>query len=165
MGTSSDRARDGNGKYSRTVASAERDATAARLRAKGWTYPRIADELGYDSRATAYHAVQRVLKETVQEPGDELRTLELQRLDDMYRHAMSVLERQHVTVSNGKVVHLGDEPLIDDAPVLAAIDRLLKIQERRAKLLGLDAPVKKDVALTDERAAAIEALAEELAGP
>jgi hypothetical protein len=35
--------------------------------------------------------------------------------------------------------------LEDDAPVLAAVDRLLRIQERRAKLLGLDAPVRADV--------------------
>jgi hypothetical protein len=36
-------------------------------------------------------------------------------------------------------------PLLDDAPVLAAVDRLLKVQERRAKLLGLDVPVKRQV--------------------
>ncbi|GAA2395473.1 hypothetical protein GCM10010404_61300 [Nonomuraea africana] len=64
-----------------------------------------------------------------------------------------------MTVSQGRVVRLGQpfidddgnaavddgrgEPLEDDAPVLAAIDRMLKIQERRAKLLGLDIPVKQ----------------------
>lgn len=82
----------------------------------------------------------------------------------MYAAAMEVLEREHVTVSNGRVVSLDDgTPLPDDGPVLQAIDRLLRIQERRARLLGLDAPVKRDLTLTDERTARIEALAEELA--
>jgi hypothetical protein len=37
--------------------------------------------------------------------------------------------------------HLGGETLADDGPVLQAIDRLIRISERRAKLRGLDAPV------------------------
>lgn len=31
-------------------------------------------------------------------------------------------------------------PLVDDAPMLSAMDRILKVMERRAKLLGLGAP-------------------------
>ncbi|WP_406735363.1 hypothetical protein OG508_28120 [Streptomyces sp. NBC_01108] len=156
------RPHDGRGRFVRTLTTAERDAEAALLRSKGWTYPRIAAELGYGHRADAYNAVQRVLKETVREAGEEVRTLELERLDRLEAAANEVLEREHVTVSNGRVVDLHGAPLPDDAPVLAAIDRLLKIQERRSRLLGLDAPVKRDISLTDERAAAIEALVEEL---
>jgi len=37
------------------------------------------------------------------------------------------------------------EPLIDNKPILDALNVLLKIAERRSKLLGLDAPVKKQV--------------------
>ncbi|WP_188195602.1 hypothetical protein [Nonomuraea sp. SYSU D8015] len=41
---------------------------------------------------------------------------------------------------------IGDgAPLVDDGPKLAAIDRLLKIQARRAALLGLDAEKKVSV--------------------
>lgn len=40
------------------------------------------------------------------------------------------------------------EPLIDNKPVLDALTVLLKIAERRAKLLGLDAPIKKQVEVT-----------------
>lgn len=162
MGTSSG-ARDGKGRFVRDLTTAQRDAEAARLRSAGHSYQHIADVLEYADRGSAHHGVQRVLKETVQEAGDELRALELSRLDAMYVAAMGVLENRHVTVSNGKVVTLHDQPIEDDAPVLAAIDRLLKIQERRARLLGLDAPVKRDLTITAERAAAIEALAEELA--
>lgn len=35
-----------------------------------------------------------------------------------------------------------DEELLDSGPVLAALDRVLRIQERRAKLLGINAPKK-----------------------
>src|SRR5690554_8185518 len=41
------------------LASAERDAQAARLRAQHWTYQQIADELGYPDKIAAYRAVQR----------------------------------------------------------------------------------------------------------
>lgn len=157
------RPRDGNGRFYRTIEDADRDQQAARLRAMGYTFERIAAEVGYDSRATAYAAVQRVLRETVREAGDELRTLELERLDAMQAAAVEVLERRHVTVSNGKVIQLGGEPLEDDGPVLAAIDRMIRIQERRARLLGLDAPVRANLTVTDEMTARVKALAEELA--
>ncbi|MEV0915435.1 hypothetical protein AB0I93_14340 [Streptomyces sp. NPDC049967] len=160
------RPHDGKGRFARTLSTAEREAEAARLRSRGWTYQRIADELGWSNKGDAHHAVQKVLRDTVQEAGDDLRALELTRLDALYVAATEVLEREHITVSNGRIVSRDDgTPILDDAPVLQAIDRLLKIQERRSRLLGLDAPVKKDVSLTDERVAAIEALAEELAGP
>jgi hypothetical protein len=139
------RARDGKGKYVRTTATAERDAAAAELRAQGRKYDEIAAELGFADRGEAHHAVQRALQAIVREPAERLRDLELSRLDAMYEAAMGVLERQHVTVSNGKVIHFDGAPLVDDAPVLAAIDRLLRIQERRAKLFGLDAPARVSV--------------------
>jgi hypothetical protein len=65
------------------------------------------------------------LRETLQEPADEVRQLELLRLD---RYLSAIAEK----------VDSGD---------LKAIDRALKIMERRSKLLGLDAPQK--VAPTD----------------
>lgn len=160
--SSQDRPHGGDGQFVRSLTTAERDAEAARLRSKGWQYPRIAAQLGFKHRADAYNAVQRVLKETVREAGDEIRTLELERLDALYAAASDVLEREHVTVSNGRVVDLLGTPLPDDGPVLAAIDRLLKIQERRARLLGLDAPTKQAISITPERAAALEQLVEEL---
>lgn len=44
-----------------------------------------------------------------------------------------------------KKAAMNKEPLTDNKPVLDALTVLLKIAERRAKLLGLDAPVKKQV--------------------
>ena len=42
------------------------------------------------------------------------------------------------------------------------IDRALRIMERRSKLLGLDAPMKQDLRVTDRLDAQIEQLAAEL---
>ncbi|MGH3381352.1 MAG: helix-turn-helix domain-containing protein [Actinoallomurus sp.] len=139
------RTRDGHGRFDRDPETAKRDAEAARLRGRGWTFQRIADELGV-SKQTAYDAVQRALADTLTEPAAEARTLELERLDSMHAAVLAVLEAKHFTVSQGKVVRLDDEPLEDDAPVLQAVDRLLRIAERRAKLLGLDAPAKAEIA-------------------
>src|SRR5690606_4944610 len=132
--------------HERTLASAERDAQAARLRAQHWTYQQIADELGYPNRSEAYRAVQRALKAAIREPGEELLALELERLDRLARAAEEVLEAHHVKVAGGGVVYgEAGQPLEDTKPVLEAIDRLLKIQERRARLLGLDARVKQQI--------------------
>ncbi|NUS76698.1 MAG: hypothetical protein HOV70_10925 [Streptomyces sp.] len=166
----------GDGQFVRSLTTAQRDAEAARLRTQGWTYPRIADHLGFKHRADAWNAVQRVLKDTVREAGDDVRAIELERLDaelarlaDVEREVWTVLKRKHVTVSNGQVIRVDGEPLLDDAPVLQAADRLVKIEdarrrngERRARLLGLDAPTKQAISITPERAAALEQLVEEL---
>ncbi|MFI9235781.1 hypothetical protein [Streptomyces sp. NPDC053079] len=138
-------ARDGKGRYIYTLEAAERDAEAARLRSQHFTYQQIADRLGYPDKAGAYRGIQAALKATVQEAADDVRQMELERLDRLARAAEEVMARQHATVSQGKIIYEGGEPLIDDAPVLQAIDRLLRIQERRARLLGLDAATKTQV--------------------
>jgi hypothetical protein len=160
------RTRDGHGRFDRDPETAKRDAEAARLRGRGLTYQRIADELGV-SKQTAYDAVQRALEDTLAEPAAEARTLELERLDAMHAAVLAVLETQHVTVSQGRIVRrrvlddngdpivvardrddkpiFREEEILDDAPVLQAVDRLLRIAERRAKLLGLDAPTRAEV--------------------
>lgn len=81
---------------------------------------------------------------------------ELLRLDDLEGRARQVLDRHHVTVNNGRVITIGDEPLQDDGPVLAAIDRLIKIEDARRRnnesqrrLLGLDAPTRVDAQVTE----------------
>lgn len=161
--------RDATGKFAKTLESAERDREAVRLRARGWTYQKIADHLGFGGHANAYRAVKRVLTSLPTEGADEARQLELERLDTLTQAALAVMERHHYYVSDGRVVYLGGkddrEPLRDDGPVLQAIDRLLRIGARRAALLGLDAPRQLHIQETavGELDAAVRELADELA--
>jgi hypothetical protein len=144
---------------------------AVKMRLDGVRVDEIAETLGYRSTGAVFQDFSRYLAKMAAEPTAELRALEVQRLDDMYAAVMGVLRREHITVSHGHVVMVPDpdnegaqKVLLDDGPVLAAVDRLLKIQERRAKLLGLDAPTKvsviTDAALDEELARATAEAAE-----
>jgi hypothetical protein len=110
------------------------------------SYPQIAAvsqaEFGrHIPQTTAYKRVQWALKKWIGETAEEVRQVELAKLDELELDFRRVKNTEHVKVAGGTIVR--DEngvPLIDDSPVLAAGDRLLKIQERRARLLGIDAP-------------------------
>jgi DNA-binding CsgD family transcriptional regulator len=145
-----------HGQFTRTPDTVARDAEAARLRSKGLSYRAIATELDVDV-ATAHAAVKRALAEIITEPAEEALAFELARLDaelvrldDLYRKVEEVLAREHVTVSQGKVVTMdGGETVPDDDWILKAVDRLVKIDESRRRngesrrrLLGLDQPAK-----------------------
>lgn len=75
-----------------------------------------------------------------------VRERELVKLDTLEQEIWQVLRATHYVVREGSlVVHpTTGEFLTDDAPVLNAVDRLLKVMERRSKFQGLDAPVKLD---------------------
>ncbi len=128
----------------RTLDRAEKDARAAQLRAHGRTYQQIADEL-HISVTNAHHSVQRALRETVREPSQELISLEQSRLDWLWAAAVRAVE--HGASASER---------------LQGIDRALKVMERRARLLGLDAPVNVNARVTDALDAQIEALAAEV---
>jgi len=96
----------------------DRQRQALELRRAGLTFQQIATRLGYAHAAGAYHAVQRGLKVTLQEPADELRTLECARLDALQEKVWS-------------------KAIAGDA---RSVDRVLAIMKRRSRLLGLDAP-------------------------
>lgn len=131
---------------------AERRTKAIEMRARREPWQRIADALGYGSADHACQDVGRAIEQRNRaqtEAVDALREIELEHLDELSRTVWAVLEREHVTVSHGKVIVIKDEAgvehrLRDDGPTLAAVDRLVKIAERRARLLGLDSAVKVD---------------------
>jgi hypothetical protein len=127
-----------------SVAAAELDARCLDLRRSGATYRQIAGQLGI-SAANAHKRVTRSLDRTRREPADGLRDLELVRLDALQAAATAVLAATHHVIQAGKVVVDGQEqPYVDHGPVLAAVNTLLRVAERRARLLGLDAPAKVD---------------------
>ena len=89
----------------------------------------------------------------------EWQALELDRLDDLERAARRVLTTNHVHVNNGRIIRdqqVNEETgevtwttLTDDGPVLQAVGALVRIAERRARLLGLDAPRKTELTGAD----------------
>lgn len=99
------------------VNAAARAAQALTMRKLGYTYDRIADQCGYRERGAAFHAVQRELKRTITPVAEDVRQLELARLDDL------------MTVYYAKAMK-GDG---------WSADRVLRIMERRSAFLGLDA--------------------------
>jgi len=144
-------AKQGNDKGSHEEAS-ERRLQALELRKAGQGYRAIGAQLGI-SEAQAHRDVKAALVRLAElelESADELRTMELARLDTLQVAAMRVLLSTHPLVSGGKVLSRFTSDgeaigLTDDGPRLAAIDRLLRISESRRKLLGLDAPQAIDV--------------------
>ena len=104
------------------VTAAEKRAMAMKLRESGLTFDRIGEAIGCStSRAHQYVAEQlEKLAKQSDEATESLRQMELERLDRMLTACWWMAEA-------------GD---------LKAIDRVLKLSERRAKLMGLDAPTK-----------------------
>ena len=103
--------------HRKDTAAAQRALLALQERQHGRTYEQIARICGYASKGAAYNAVQRELERTLHEPAENVRTLEVKRLDALYE----VMEAKALK---------GDT---------WSVDRCLKIMERRAMLLGLDA--------------------------
>jgi hypothetical protein len=116
-----------NKKHLKSVTSEEvdldlkkRDARVFELRIQGNTFDQIASEVGFSGPSGAWQAYQRVKESHIFESVDEARQLELMRLDEMQ---FAIWDR----AINGE---------------LPALQCVLKIMDRRAKLLGLDKPEK-----------------------
>jgi hypothetical protein len=132
---------------------AEEQRACYELRLQGLSIRQISDATGL-SPSTVYRRIQCEIRETVQPLADEVRQLELDRLDRLQQIALRVMDAAHPLVSDGRVVHAAmpdgtKVPLQDHGPVLAAMDRFLKIQDRRSKYLGLDAAMKVDATVTE----------------
>ncbi|QDU60012.1 hypothetical protein Pan216_08490 [Planctomycetes bacterium Pan216] len=99
-----------------TAAACSRQERALELRKAGLSYEEIAEKVGYSNRRSAHQAVTSALRKSSRETTEEVRLLELERLN-------------RLLVSVWSSALKGDEK---------SIDRALKILERRGKLLGLD---------------------------
>lgn len=131
----------------------DREMQALQLRKAGASYRTIGRQLGI-SHEQARRDVEQALsyiRDDVAQDARKLRDLELARLDDNLLKVQDYIQGERVLVRDGN----GNPILKPDgsdyvyevrrfapATVLAAIDRMLKISERRARLLGLDMPVK-----------------------
>lgn len=142
-----------------------RDAQALGYRARGWTYDRVANEMGYQNRSAARKAVERAMANAVRETTEEAKTLLLADYNAAKQEVWAVLDASHITISQGRVVELDGTPVPDDAPVLAAVDRLVKINQEIAKIYSAYAPVQSrvEIVTTDMIEARIAELEAELA--
>jgi uncharacterized protein (DUF3084 family) len=121
------------------AATAARRANAIKLRLAGLDYETIAQRLDYSSKGSACTDITRALAASIKEQGrsaDELREVELARLDRLQAAAW------------GPAV--GGE--------LRAIETVLRVIDRRCKLLGLDAPIRAEVLTIDDIDAQIRVL-------
>lgn len=109
----------------------EKKQKCLELRKFGLSYRGIAEQLAI-SLGTAHQYVSDALNEINQltaSDAEELRGLELERLDTAQLAVAKLVKQGH----------------------LGAVDRWLKISERRSKLLGLDAPVQQQVKFQTEK--------------
>jgi hypothetical protein len=98
----------------------DRELAVVELRRTGETWDRIARAIGYANAAGAYKAYKRAVVRTLQQPTDELREMELDRLDRLQRaYWKDAIEGNHKSA-----------------------EFVLKLIGKRAELLGLDAPQK-----------------------
>lgn len=105
----------------RDVNAAQRVSLAVKLRTQKVKYEEIARLCGYGSAGAAHKAVMRELDRTVVQNVEELRKEELESLERLEFECWKIF--QDKDRARGQ---------------LFAVDRILQIKERRAKLLGMD---------------------------
>lgn len=143
--------------------SVAKDAEVVALVNAGKTLAQIAGMWGV-STPTIWRRFHRALERVPVKGVEEYRAGQIARLAAARQAVIEVLTAKHVVVSNGHIVSeingtypaedengephpkagepIYGDPLVDDGPVLAAVDRLVKLDDQEAKLLGLYAAVK-----------------------
>lgn len=106
----------------RAISIAKRRGEALAYRLQGFSFKAIGEAMNV-SMQRAHSLVEQALKSTLHDPADEVRNLELVRLDELL-------------IGSFAAARSGDA---------LAVDRVLKIMDRRAKMLGLDAPQSLEV--------------------
>lgn len=138
----------------RSLTTRENDARALEFRRRGLSFEQISAQMEWRSPSAAYQAVHRALADQAREVSAEVIQIETDRLDELTRTLYRVMATRHYVVSagSGKIAVHPDtgQPLTDDGPVIQAVAGLLRISERRSKLLGLDAPARARVEVITE---------------
>lgn len=141
-----------------------RRTASIRMRRSGMTYQQIADAVPdyHGNKGTAYRDIARALEEARSESSEtieEMRQLADERDNDLRRRCNEIIVSPHHVVQFGKVVlGVDGNPVRDHMPVLQAMDRLGRIEERYARRHGLDQADKIEIAFsrrTDEESSAV----------
>jgi len=117
-----------------TIARAERDQRAVDMRRAGVSWDAIARALGYSDSGHAHRSFMTYMHNYPKETVEQSRQVELDRLDQLQAAIW-----QQCLASGSSNQHW-------------AIDRMLKISDQRARLLGLNAPVRQEVSVITESA-------------
>jgi len=112
------------------VIGAEHRDACLRLRARGYTYKEIGEELGFTRQNAHLHvkAALKELNEDIAEQAEEVRRVEDERLAMALKVAIKIME-------DG----------FEEDVQLKAIAQVVKLSDRRAKLWGLDAPKQHEI--------------------
>lgn len=119
----------------------ERQIKAYNMSLTGMSQRAIGAELGC-SHTEVGRLIMDEIAEKVEVPREAVRIKMLDEIDRMILQCEAILAADIYIVNHGKVIK-DDEgnPLIDHEAKLKVMDRLLRMLERRAKLLGVDMPV------------------------
>jgi hypothetical protein len=153
----------------RTAESMEKDAQAYDLFRRGLSYRQIAAQLGWASPKSAFEAVRRAARDHALDPLEaaEARQAFLDRFQDYRRAAQRVMSTRHYVATQAGRLTLGPDgqPLVDDDPVLRALDRLCKVDDMELRLRDLWPAAKSRVEVITEDAvdAEMQALARRVA--
>lgn len=107
------------------VTAAQRREKALEARKAGYTYKAIGESLGITEQG-AYKSVMRalsIINKNIAETAEEVRTIELERIDNLFK----VMYKQALKGNQG------------------AVDRCIRLMDRRARYLGLDAVERKEM--------------------
>jgi hypothetical protein len=113
----------------------EKEAQVLKLRRVGFTFDLIAKELGYSHASGAQKAYVNACKRIVRSDVEEIRKEEQDRLDIAQTAIWQGVLR-------------GD---------VSSVSALIRIMERRARLLGLDMPTKQQIEVTNTDGNTIDA--------
>ncbi len=105
--------------HPRIVRAKAREEKSLELRMAGYTYEKIGEELGITAQA-AFAAVKRAITNQAKKRSEDVETYRQMQLHQLDKLQSSLWDK----AINGDV---------------NAVDRILKILDRRAKLLGIDA--------------------------
>lgn len=156
----------GKGSTGRTKAEMEidlreRENRAVAMRRDNHDYGTIARACGWETEAGARLAVERALKRAEATNIEEYRRVEGAKLDQAEAELLEIRQTRHVVVSHGRVVYdLGPDnedgsrgesvPVEDVGPRIRAIQAFIRVAERRSKLMGGDAPMRKVIEVYTE---------------
>lgn len=138
--------------------AARRSAEIIRMKREGKSFTEIGEHFGF-SRQNAHEQYWKAIEAIPAKEANALRSEQLDQLNYVSQQVAVIMQKDHLAVSQGKVVRLGEpeivdgeavvfegsgEPVLDDMPKIAAARELRMLSAQVAKLMGLEIPVKQE---------------------